>query len=145
MHELMHRQHAAPPSTTCGTTGHRPPESSSMSELIQRNTAVSAAVAQPTPPSLTPTLTPSLPEAAAPVPAPAAALVPAGPPVGVGIVFKESRRNSTIALVVKSLAPGGPAAASGQIQVFLVLCCSLLQCVAVCCSHIHVNFFEAVL
>ncbi len=32
-------------------------------------------------------------------------------------MFKESRRNSTTALVVKSLAPGGPAATSALIQV----------------------------
>jgi len=38
-------------------------------------------------------------------------------PAGVGIIFKESRRNSATALVVKGLAAGGPAERSGMIQV----------------------------
>jgi hypothetical protein len=96
---------AAPESVSLAELGARQPpapaapESVSLAELGARQAAAAAAAA------------------AAPAGPPAAAAAPAGPPAGVGIVFKESRRNSTTALVVKSLAPGGPAEACGQIAV----------------------------
>ena len=70
-----------------GASGHRPPESSSMSELLERNAVVAAASSS--------VQAASVPATAMAAPAPAAPIVPAGPPAGVGIVFKESRRNST--------------------------------------------------
>ena len=73
-----------------GASGHRPPESSSMSELLERNAVVAAAASSVQAASVPATVM------SAPAPAaPAAPTVPAGPPAGVGIVFKESRRNST--------------------------------------------------
>jgi hypothetical protein len=116
LNELMERQQGVPAAATWGASGHRAPDSSSMSELLQRNAAVAAAsVGNGEAASSTKTASPAAPAAPPAVPAPPS--VPAGPPAGVGIVFKESRRNSTTALLVKSLAPGGPAEACGQIQV----------------------------
>ena len=104
----MHHDPQQPPSVN---TGHRAPESSSFIDLISRqqqslNDIMSTQAAA----SATTTTAPA---ASAPPPPPTLS----GPPAGVGIVFKESRRNSTTALVVKSLAPGGPAATSALIQV----------------------------
>jgi len=99
---LKDRQAAPPASSTMnelmdrqvGPSGQAPPESNSMAQLQARQA--------PEPPAAAAAATP---------------VSPRGPPAGVGLVFKESRRNSTTALVVKSLAPGGPAEASGKIQV----------------------------
>jgi hypothetical protein len=73
-----------------GASGHRPPESSSMSELVERNAVVAAAAG-----SVQAAPVPATVMAAPASAAPAAPTVPTGPPAGVGIVFKESRRNST--------------------------------------------------
>ena len=92
-------------------TGHRAPESSSFIDLISRQQqSLNDIMSTQATASATTTTAPA---ASAPPPPPTLS----GPPAGVGIVFKESRRNSTTALVVKSLAPGGPAATSALIQV----------------------------
>jgi len=102
-----------PPSVN---TGHRAPESSSFVDLISRQQQslndIMGTQQQQQHVQHAPATTTTAPAASAPPPP-----TLSGPPAGVGIVFKESRRNSTTALVVKSLAPGGPAATSALIQV----------------------------
>ena len=85
---------------------------------MERNAAVAGAAAAASANCSQPESTATTPAAPfAPATNASSPPVPTGPPAGVGIVFKESRRNSTTALLVKSLAPGGPAEACGQIQV----------------------------